>query len=71
MSSAIVAAALGSASGGLLSDRIGRKHALLAADVLFTAGAAAMAAAGGVATLVAGRVLVGLGVGLASVTVPV
>lgn len=127
VSAAIVGAGVGSVAGGWLADRVGRKAALLLADVLFTAGALAMAAAqdqywllagkagrragwlAGVhagwlaawlspppprrapvaqlrfgaawvchccerpaaAPLAAGRALVGLGVGLASVTVPI
>lgn len=71
VSGAILAAGAGSAIGGLLSDVLGRRRALLAADALFTVGALAMAAARGVAALVVGRALVGLGIGLASVTVPV
>lgn len=54
VSSAIVAAGAGSIAGGWLADRLGRKRALLAADVLFAAGAAAMAAAQGSGALIAG-----------------
>ena len=41
------------------------------ADVLFTAGAAIMAFAPSVTVLMLGRVVVGLGVGMASLVVPV
>ncbi|GAB4816004.1 hypothetical protein N2152v2_003050 [Parachlorella kessleri] len=71
VSAAIVAAGVGSALGGALSDVAGRKRALLLADVLFTLGALGMGLAWDVGVLIAGRALVGLGVGLASVTVPV
>ncbi|BDA45323.1 probable inositol transporter 2 [Coccomyxa sp. Obi] len=71
VSAAVGGAAGGSAAGGALSDWLGRKKALLAGDVLFAAGAFLMAAAPGVSVIIAGRALVGLGVGLASVTVPV
>jgi SP family myo-inositol transporter-like MFS transporter 13 len=71
VSSAIIAAGAGSVAGGWLADRAGRRAALLLADGLFAAGALAMAAARDQYWLIAGRALVGLGVGLASVTVPV
>lgn len=54
VSSAIVAAGIGSVAGGWLADRLGRRAALLVADVLFTAGAVAMAAAPDQYWLVAG-----------------
>lgn len=71
VSSAIVAAAAGSALGGLLGDRLGRKAALWCGDAAFLAGALLMAAARGAAGLVAGRALVGLGIGIAAVNAPV
>ncbi len=55
MSAAIVGAAVGSALGGLLSDSIGRKLALLAGDGLFTAGALCMATATSAAVLISGK----------------
>ena len=57
MSAAIVGAALGSALGGLLSDRIGRKLALLAGDGLFTMGALCMAFATSATVLISGNPL--------------
>lgn len=71
VSAAIWGAAIGAVAGGRVADSIGRRASLALADVLFTAGSLAMAAAPSVLILVLGRVLVGLGIGVASVTVPV
>lgn len=54
VSAAVAGAAVGSAAGGALSDACGRKRALLLGDVLFAAGALAMAAAQHVSLLIAG-----------------
>lgn len=54
VSAAVVGAALGSAVGGLLSDRVGRKRTLLAGDVLFATGALLMGLAQSAATLIIG-----------------
>ncbi|CAK0782513.1 hypothetical protein CVIRNUC_005731 [Coccomyxa viridis] len=71
VSAAVFGAALGSALGGALGDHFGRKTMLLIGDALFAVGAVLMAAAQGVGSLIGGRIVVGLGVGLASVTSPV
>lgn len=63
-------ALVGSLAGGELADRLGRRRALLVAATLFAAGAAVEAAAPGVAALVAGRLIVGFGVGVAAVAAP-
>ncbi len=63
-------ALVGSLAGGEIADRLGRRKALLAAAVLFAAGAAVEAFAPGVTILVAGRLLVGFGVGVAAVAAP-
>ncbi len=60
----------GSLAGGELADRLGRRKALLAAAALFATGAAVEAGAPGVAVLVAGRLIVGFGVGVAAVAAP-
>lgn len=67
---AIAGAVVGAAGGGLLNDRFGRKFCILAADIVFTMGALLMAGAPGPTVLICGRFLVGLGVGVASMTVP-
>nr|VDD04563.1 unnamed protein product [Brassica oleracea] len=71
VSMALVGAMIGAASGGWINDYYGRKKATLLADVVFAAGAIVMAAAPDPYILIAGRLLVGLGVGVASVTAPV
>ena len=67
---AIAGAIVGAIVGGLLNDRLGRKFCILASDVVFTLGALLMAAAPGPTILICGRFLVGLGVGVASMTAP-
>ncbi|KAK7310320.1 hypothetical protein RJT34_07766 [Clitoria ternatea] len=64
-------AIVGAAAGGWINDAYGRKKATIVADVVFTVGAIVMAAAPDPYILILGRVLVGLGVGVASVTAPV
>lgn len=71
VSMALVGAMIGAASGGWINDAYGRKKATLLADVVFTAGAVVMAAAPNPYVLIFGRLLVGLGVGTASVTAPI
>lgn len=71
VSMALVGAMIGAATGGWINDAYGRKKATLSADVVFTLGAIVMAAAPDPYVLILGRLLVGLGVGVASVTAPV
>ncbi|KAM1385481.1 hypothetical protein ACFX2F_032039 [Malus domestica] len=71
VSMALVGAIIGAAAGGWINDAYGRKKATLLADVVFAIGAVVMAAAPDPYVLILGRLLVGLGVGVASVTAPV
>ncbi|XP_030071744.1 proton myo-inositol cotransporter isoform X1 [Microcaecilia unicolor] len=71
VSSTVGAAALSALLGGLLNGTCGRRPSILIASCFFTAGAVVLAAAGNKETLLAGRVVVGLGIGLASMTIPV
>lgn len=71
VSMAQVGAMIGAASGGWINDFFGRKKATLFADVIFTIGSLVMAAAPDPYVLILGRLFVGLGVGVASVTAPV
>lgn len=68
---ALVGAIFGAAAGGWINDAYGRKKATLLADVVFAIGSVVMAAAPDPYVLIFGRLLVGLGVGVASVTAPV
>ena len=71
VSMVLAGATVGALSGGKLADRFGRRPILLVTSVIFVAGAILCAAAPSLTMLVAGRVVVGLGIGLASTTVPV
>ncbi|HVB86997.1 MAG TPA: sugar porter family MFS transporter [Candidatus Dormibacteraeota bacterium] len=66
----LVGACVGALSGGRLADRFGRRHMLIFTAIIFIAGAIACAMAQNVMMLIVGRSIVGLGIGLASSTVP-
>lgn len=70
VSTAVAGAIIGAAIGGWMNDHFGRKTTILVADFLFFAGAVIMASAPNPALLIVGRVFVGLGVGMASMTSP-
>lgn len=53
-----------------MNDRYGRRFGILVADFLFFIGAIIMAASPNPAILIVGRIFVGLGVGVASMTAP-
>ncbi|KAI5838798.1 general substrate transporter, partial [Morchella snyderi] len=55
---------------GALADQIGRKWVVAIADVVFIVGAIMQALSGSVWLMVAGRFIIGVGVGLASLIVP-
>ncbi|KAK9681428.1 hypothetical protein RND81_10G001400 [Saponaria officinalis] len=67
---AIAGAIVGAGTGGYLNDRIGRKPTMIIADVLFFIGAIVMALSPAPWMIIIGRVIVGLGVGMASMTAP-
>ena len=67
---AIAGAIFGAAAGGWVNDKFGRKKAILVADALFFIGALLMAVAPHPWLLIVGRIFVGLGVGVASMTCP-
>ncbi|XP_038989657.1 inositol transporter 1 isoform X2 [Phoenix dactylifera] len=71
VSMALVGAMIGAAGGGWVNDAYGRKRATLLADVVFAIGSLVMCAAPDPYVLIFGRLLVGLGIGVASVTAPV
>lgn len=63
VSSTVGAAAVSALAGGALNGAFGRRAAILLASALFTAGSAVLAAANNKETLLAGRLVVGLGIG--------
>mmetsp|Transcript_10049 Transcript_10049/g.893 ORF Transcript_10049/g.893 Transcript_10049/m.893 type:complete len:95 (+) Transcript_10049:259-543(+) len=68
---ALVGAAISSLAGGPISDKFGRKTTVIIADILFTLGAILMAISWNVGFLIFGRFVVGCGVGLAAMVVPI
>ncbi|KAG9144896.1 hypothetical protein Leryth_021307 [Lithospermum erythrorhizon] len=70
VSMAVAGAIIGAAFGGWMNDRFGRRKSILLADVLFFIGAVIMAAAPKPWVIILGRIFVGLGVGMASMTSP-
>ncbi|XP_042704560.2 proton myo-inositol cotransporter isoform X2 [Chrysemys picta bellii] len=71
VSSTVGAAALSALAGGVLNGLWGRRPCILLSSCFFIAGAALLAAAQDKETLLGGRIVVGLGIGVASMTVPV
>lgn len=71
VSGTVGAAALFSLFAGFMCDFFGRKFTIMAASVVFVAGAVVMGASENKEMLMAGRIIVGIGIGFASMTVPV
>jgi MFS transporter, SP family, galactose:H+ symporter len=67
----LVGAAVGALSGGRLADVFGRRFMLMVTAVIFVTGALVCAAAPSLNFLVVGRLIVGLGIGFATSTVPI
>src|SRR5215213_5439994 len=70
VASILLGAAVGAGSAGPLSDKLGRRNLILIAGVLFAIGALGAALAPNVGVLVFFRVILGLAVGAAALTVP-
>ncbi|MCC7242609.1 MAG: MFS transporter, partial [Acidobacteria bacterium] len=70
VSCALVGALLGAMGGGALADRFGRRRVIIATAALFVAGALGTAMSSTVAWLIAGRIVVGIAIGVASFTTP-
>ncbi|MGH3770473.1 MAG: sugar porter family MFS transporter [Pseudonocardiaceae bacterium] len=70
VSATVFGAMVGALGSGPVADRLGRQRVLLVAGVVFTVGALGAGVAASVAVLVVFRFVVGLGVGIASVLVP-
>ena len=70
VASALIGSAIGALAAGWLSDRIGRRHSMVVAAVLFLASAIGSAMAQSLTRLIVWRVIGGWGVGFASVLAP-
>lgn len=71
VSMVLLGATVGALTGGRFADRFGRRITLIGTSIVFIAGAIICASAPSFTVLVIGRVVVGLGIGMASTTVPV
>lgn len=71
VSSTVGAAALSALSGGYLNGWLGRRICILVASFIFTVGGIILSLAPDKVVLLVGRITVGLGIGIASMTVPV
>ena len=67
---ALAGAALGALAAGTLSDQFGRKSVILVVAVIFFVGGLVSGMAPDLATLLIGRVMVGVGIGVASMLTP-
>ena len=70
VSMALAGAAVGSLFSGIVSDYCGRKRVIMFADVMFTIGSLLMGYAPNISILLLGRVVIGIGVGIAAQIVP-
>ena len=70
VSIALIGAALGAFVSGYISDLHGRKKVIIVADILFTVGALVMALAPSIGMIMLGRFISGVGIGSASLIVP-
>jgi SP family galactose:H+ symporter-like MFS transporter len=70
VSAILVGAIFGAWMGGLLSDKYGRKFTLFVTSFLFIIGISFLYLAEGLDSLLVGRFVTGIGIGIASLTVP-
>lgn len=71
VSSTVAAAALSSLAGGSLNGRLGRRRSIMLASFVFTVGGLILSLAPGREVLLVGRIVVGLGIGVASMSIPI
>jgi SP family galactose:H+ symporter-like MFS transporter len=69
-SAVLVGAVVGAAAGGTLADRFGRRRIIIAAAIVFALGAVGTALAPTIGWLIAGRIVVGTAIGIASFAAP-
>ena len=70
VSAVLMGAIAGAVAGGSLSDRLGRRKMIILSAVVFTLGALGTAFTPSVSLLIAGRIVVGVAIGIASFVSP-
>jgi SP family myo-inositol transporter-like MFS transporter 13 len=70
VSSTVLAAFFSSLAGGIMNNSLGRRISILFAAAVFTLGSFMLMMSWNYQTLVAGRIVVGVGIGVASLTTP-
>ena len=70
VSAVLIGAVIGAAVGGYLADLVGRRKMIIVAALVFILGAIGTAFTPNVLLLIAGRIVVGLAIGIASMTAP-
>ncbi|MGW5641624.1 sugar porter family MFS transporter [Saccharopolyspora sp. NPDC003752] len=70
-SSLAIGSGVGAVVSGALASPLGRKRLVFIASLVFMGGTIAWATAGSVAMLVVGRVVIGVGIGIVAVSVPI
>jgi MFS transporter, SP family, galactose:H+ symporter len=70
VSCVLIGALLGAIAGGVLTDRFGRRRVIIVTAILFAAGAIETALAPSLTLLIAGRIIVGAAIGVASFATP-
>jgi SP family galactose:H+ symporter-like MFS transporter len=70
VSSVLLGALIGAAFGGDLADRLGRRKLIILAAAIFALAALLTASVPSVPWLILGRILVGIAIGIASITAP-
>jgi SP family myo-inositol transporter-like MFS transporter 13 len=71
VTSTVFAAFCASLVGGSINAAFGRRVAILVASTIFTIGSLLLGTAWSYESLVLGRIIVGIGIGLASLTMPI
>lgn len=66
----LVGAVVGAASSGRITDILGRKKVIIFTAVIFAVGAIGTGLAPSISFLIAGRIVIGIAIGIASFTVP-
>lgn len=69
-SAVLIGATIGAIVGGFTADRIGRRGSILGAATVFILGTFVVVLSNEISVLVAGRIIIGIAIGIASFTVP-